>query len=274
MLPAIIVLGIMFMLLTISKNYLVRLWLSPYLSESFRINLKNQAVPTFITGIRLMSIWVLAYYAYHFAQREINAVRESTRLSIIAKDAAFNNLTAQLNPHFFFNSLNSIKALVIENPAEARRAIDLLSDLMRTSLYGRGAGLIAVNEELEMIKDYLELEKMRFEKRLQTNIETDEHVLNKMILPFSIQVLVENAIKHGIAEKKEGGTICIKIRENNGSLHIAVQNPGKLVTTSTKGLGLKNLRERLQLQFDNKASFDLKQTEKETVLATLITPLS
>lgn len=274
MVPAIIVLGFAFMMLTLGKNYLVRFFFQPNFYESFRDSFDSQGITTLVTGIRLMAIWVLAYYGYHIAQREINAVRESSRLSIIAKDAEFNNLSAQLNPHFFFNSLNSIKALIIENPAEARRAIDLLSDLMRTSLYGRGTGLISVKEELELIKDYLELEKMRFEKRLQTSFEIDEQVLGKLILPLSIQVLVENAIKHGIAQRKEGGTIYIRIKETNGFLNTEIQNPGRLNTTKIKGLGLKNLKERLQLQFGGNASFDIAPQENETVLATLITPLS
>lgn len=273
LLPAILFLGLSFMLLTIGKNYFTRAWFNLYNPETFKITFNNQAIPSFITGIRLMSIWVLAYYGYHFAQREIKAVRENARLSIIAKDAEFNNLSAQLNPHFFFNSLNSIKGLVLEDPTKARRAIDLLSDLMRTSLYGRGANLISVKDEMELIKDYLELEKMRFEKRLQTKIEIDDNILSKLILPFSIQVLVENAIKHGIAERKEGGEICIKIKENNGFLQATIRNPGKLTTSPIKGLGLKNLRERLHLQFSEKASFDIIQ-QQDTVLATLIVPLS
>jgi len=271
--PAIIILGLAFMLLTISKNYLVRSWFEPGFTESLTQQFTRFGLATFATGMRLMSIWLLSYYGYHFAIREINAVKESSRLSMIAKDAAFNNLSAQLNPHFFFNSLNSIKALVLENPHETRRAIDLLSDLLRTSLYRRDAGLVSIQEEMELVKDYLELEKIRFEKRLATTIDIDESVLVQMILPFSIQVLVENAIKHGIAPKKEGGVIDISVLQQNQHLVIAVQNPGKLNMETTKGLGLKNLRERLQLQFARKASFQIVQENEETVMATIIIPV-
>jgi Histidine kinase len=271
--PSILILGLAFMILTVGKNYLIRFWFEPNFSESFIHNFNSFWLTIFVTGIRLMSIWVLAYYGYHFAQREINAVKESARLSVVAKEAAFNNLSAQLKPHFFFNSLNSIKALVIENPHAARRAIDLLSDLLRTSLYGRDTPLISVKEEMELIKDYLELEKIRFEKRLLTTIEIDEQLSDKLILPLSIQVLVENAIKHGITQTNEGGTIFIRIAEKNGFLHTAVQNPGNLTTEMTKGLGLKNLKERLQLHFNGKASFQIIQQTNETVLATITTPL-
>jgi hypothetical protein len=110
--PAIAVLGLAFMILTISKTYVMRWWFEPHFSESYHPYLNQFNVTTFVTGIRLMSIWVLAYYLYHYAQREINATKESARLALVAKDAQLNQLTAQLNPHFFFNSLNNIKALV------------------------------------------------------------------------------------------------------------------------------------------------------------------
>lgn len=271
--PTVVLLGFSFMALTIGKNYLIRLWLEHGFSESLQDYFRNSWLTTFVTGIRLMSIWVLAYYLYHYAQREINATKESARLAIIAKDAQLNQLTAQLNPHFFFNSLNNIKALVLEEPHKARRAIDLLSDLLRTSLYRRETILISVQEEMTLIKDYLELEKMRFEKRLQTDIEIEEQLLGTLILPLCIQTLVENAIKHGIAQRKAGGTIYIKIEQKKAVMCASVQNPGRLRTDTSTGLGIKNLKERLQLQFNGKASFELKEQDNEIVLATIIMPL-
>src|ERR1051325_1002234 len=169
-----------------------------------------------MAGIKLMSIWVLAYYMYHYAQRELNTVKENARLAIIAKDAQLSNLAASLNPHFFFNSLNSIKALVAESPDEARRAIDLLSDLLRTSLNSSDNILISIEEEMGMTRDYLELEKLRFEERLLTCIQTDRQLMKYAIPPLSIQNLVENAIKHGIARRKDGGCICVKIGQEAG----------------------------------------------------------
>jgi len=271
--PAVVLLGLSFMVLTIGKNYLIRLWFEHGFSENFQHYSSNAWLTTFVTGIRLMSIWVLAYYLYHYAQREIKATKESTRLAIIAKDAQLNQLAAQLNPHFFFNSLNNIKALVLEEPQKARRAIDLLSDLLRTSLYRRDTALISVQEEMTLIKDYLELEKMRFEKKLETFIEVEEQLLRALILPLSIQTLVENAIKHGIAQRKAGGVIHIKIEQKEDFIKIAIQNPGKLKAENSTGLGIKNLTERLQLQFNGRASFELKEQGDETVLATIITPL-
>ena len=270
--PAVIILGFLFMVLTIGKNHLIRNWFEYGFTGSLEDSYRTGALTTFITGTRLMSIWLLAYYGYHYAQREINATKESARLALIAKEAQLNNLTAQLNPHFFFNSLNNIKALVMENPQAARRAIDLLSEVLRTALYNRDTPLITLQQEMALVTDYLELEKMRFEKRLHTQIEVDAQLIHIPILPLSIQTLVENAIKHGIAQRKHGGTISIKVEQHNGHLQATVQNPGILQDHHNSGLGLKNLRERLQLQFGGKATLYLTQPTDGTVLATITTP--
>jgi len=272
--PSTVLLGIGFMFVTIGKIYLVRYVFEEEFAESFGQYFSSQWLATFVTGVRLMAIWVLAYYLYQYAQREINATKESARLALIAKDAQLDNLSAQLNPHFFFNSLNNIKALVLEDPQAARRAIDLLSELLRTSLYRRDAPLISLKDEVDLVTDYLELEKIRFEKRLQTNIEINEQLLQRQIPPLSIQTLVENAIKHGIAQRKEGGTISIKVTEDNGYLKTDVRNPGKLSSSGNKGLGLKNLADRLQLQFNGKASFELISPDENIVLATIKIPVS
>lgn len=274
LIPSILVLGGLFMLLTICKNFLVRYMFQPEFTDTLPEQIKAFWLTTFVTGIRLMSIWVLAYYGYHLAMREINAVRESARLTAVAKDAAFNQLSAQLNPHFFFNALNSIKALVIEDPTKARRAIDLLSDLLRTSLYQQSSPMITVREEMQLVNDYLELEKIRFERKLQTSVLMDDEVLNTMILPLSIQVLVENAIKHGISKRKDGGTVVIRLEEKGDSLVASVESPGRLDNGLNNGLGLKNLEERIQLQFGAKGSFQIVQQQTDIVTATIIVPLA
>ncbi|WP_276481380.1 sensor histidine kinase [Paraflavitalea pollutisoli] len=274
LIPAIFLLGLGFMVLTITKNYLVRHWFEPGFSDTLQEHFRQQGLTTFVTGTRLMSIWLLAYYGYHYAQRELTATRESARLAIIAREAQLNNLTAQLNPHFFFNSLNNIKAQVIDNPQGARRAIDLLSEVLRTALYNRDAMLIPLHQEMDLVADFLELEKMRLEERLQVSLLVDNTLLQQQVLPLSMQLLVENAVKHGIATRKTGGTLGITVKRQEGQLQIVVENPGKLIDSPHPGLGLNNLRERLQLQFHGQASLHLAQTDHETVLATLLMPLS
>lgn len=273
MVLSVLVLSLFYMVSIIGKLYLVRLLIFKNETVSFLVFFKSVQLQVFITGTRLMSIWVLAYHLYHYSRLELETVKENARLSIIIKEAQLNNLSAQLNPHFFFNSLNNIKFLVIENPAAARRAIDLLSELLRNSLNTNISKLISLNDEIDLVKDYLELEKIRFEERLQIKIESSLDLSQHLILPFSIQSLVENAIKHGIEKRKSGGFIAVKIEMKNDFIKITVQNSGKLSDeVKDSGIGLNNLKERLLLQYNGNASFDIMQMDDETVLATILIP--
>ena len=272
-LPAAIVLGIAYTVTITFKLYLFRIVFFTSFSESYPNFFKENSQVIFIGGIRLMSIWLLAYHMYQYAQREIRTSRENARLAIITRDVQLNNLSAQLNPHFLFNSLNNIKALVIENPKSARRAIDLLSDLLRTSLYTGDIMLVSLHDEINLVKDYLELEKLRFEERLQYDIHLDELLASVRIPRLCIQTLVENAVKHGIAKLKNGGSITVKVEQSAGFIRISVQNPGKLEISKTeKGVGLKNLEERLELQYKGQARFAISGELDDIVLAIISIP--
>ncbi len=271
--PSVFILGFVYMMVSIAKLWLVHHNFRDDFLQSFSDYYHENSTPIFMAGVRLMSIWLLAYYLYHYAQREFKTIQENARLSIIAKEAQLNNLSAQLNPHFFFNSLNSIKSLVSESPESSRRAIDLLSDLLRKSLYERGPMLISVREELAVVHDYLELEKIRFEERLQFEISVPENILSCLIIPFSIHTLVENAVKHGINRQSDGGSINIKIDREDEYICMSVESPGCLDReTINNGIGLKNLQERLKLQFNHRAKFNIAQQENEKVLATIMIP--
>ncbi|MDJ1484874.1 histidine kinase [Cytophagaceae bacterium YF14B1] len=266
------VLGSLFMFLIAIKLYLVRMYFIDQSVGSFTDFFKDNWMTLLVTGVRLMSVWVLAFHLYHYAQYRIQMAEENAQLSILAKQTQLNNLSAQLNPHFFFNSLNNIKFLVIENPQEARRAIDLLSDLLRTSLYRKEEHVVSIKQELNLVNDYLELEKLRFEERLQIQMNIPEEVMAYEIPPFSIQTLVENAIKHGISTRKEGGLVSICIEKQGSYLKIAIENSGMLSNSTTPGLGIRNLTERLNLQFAGKATFALTAQENDKVLATICIP--
>jgi len=268
--PSILVLAVLFMLIMNLKTsaYI-------YLVNHSNTFLENLSVwnPVLITGLRHMAIWVLAYHAYHFYVREVNTAKANAQLSVIAKQSQLDNLSAQLNPHFLFNSLNSIKALVIENPKSARRAIDLLSDLLRSSLYEKEHITISIAEELALVKDYVELEQLRFEERLCVKFEVDPTLEKFQIPPLSIQLLVENAIKHGVDKQLEGGTVDISIKERDGFVEITIKNPGILSINGQRGLGLKNLKERLLLQYEGKAKFKIDSPTEHEVVATLLIPI-
>lgn len=229
--------------------------------------------PVLITGLRHMAIWVLAYHAYHFYTREVNTTKVNAQLSVIAKQSQLDNLSAQLNPHFLFNSLNSIKALVLENPTGARRAIDLLSDLLRTSLYEKKHLSITVAEEMNLVKDYVELEKLRFEERLTVTFNIDPALEYVKVPPLSIQLLVENAIKHGVDKQLQGGTVDISVQKQEDYVVVQVKNPGVFSKGEDSGVGLKNLRERLLLQYEGRAGFKVETPSESRVVATLMIPI-
>ncbi|WP_040281660.1 sensor histidine kinase [Psychroserpens damuponensis] len=271
LLPTILLLAVLYVLISNLKWYIFRT-----LFVIKNVDFLESIIywdPILLTGLRLMSIWLLAYHLYHYYQKEVVTAKENAQLSIIAKQAQLDNLSAQLNPHFLFNSLNSIKSLVIENPNVARRAIDLLSDLLRSSLYEKDKDLIPIKEELSLVKDYIELEKMRFEERLQLKTNIDNDLINYKIPTLSIQLLIENAIKHGIDLKIGGGIIFLKIKKKDNNIYLTVENPGVINQHKNGGLGLKNLKKRLEIQYKNNASFSLTAKENDCVVAEIIIPM-
>ncbi|WP_272149753.1 sensor histidine kinase [Tenacibaculum aiptasiae] len=269
--PSIIFLALIYVLLNNIKWYLY--WTTIAGEERDLWKALIYWDPILLTGLRLMSIWILAYHLYHYYQREVATTKENAKLSILTKQIQLDNLSAQLNPHFLFNSLNSIKSLVKENPNKARRAIDLLSDLLRLSLYEKSEGLISIKKELALVNDYIELEKLRFEERLSVKITLDKNLEKIKIPTLSIQLLIENAIKHGIDKIIKGGMVSLEIAQLDNTLIIKVLNPGKLTVNKSKGVGLKNLKERLALQYKTEAFFHLKEIANNTVEAQIILPL-
>lgn len=268
--PSILILSLLFMQIMNLKTSAYIYWVN--YSNTFKENVLVWN-PVLITGLRHMAIWVLAYHAYHFYIREVNTTKVNAQLSVIAKQSQLDNLSAQLNPHFLFNSLNSIKALVLENPTGARRAIDLLSDLLRTSLYEKDHLTIAVAEEMNLVKDYVELEKLRFEERLTVTFNIDPALEYVKVPPLSIQLLVENAIKHGVDKQLQGGTVDISVQKQEGNVLIQVKNPGVFSKGEVAGVGLTNLSERLLLQYDGLASIKVETTSDNLVFATLLIPI-
>lgn len=230
--------------------------------------------PPFITGLRLMSIWVLAYHLYHYYTAQIIMTKHNAELSINAKQLQLNHLSKQLKPHFLFNSLNSVKSLIAEDPKKARRSIDLLSDILRSSIYTKES-LIPISEELQLVYDYVELEKIRFESRLKLETDIDESLLGYKVPSLIIQTLVENGVKHGIQNSMKGGTITLIISRNKDLIEIEVQNPGELIYKEQygNGLGLINLNKRLKLQYNKRASFVLKENKEGLIVAELTIPI-
>jgi two-component system, LytTR family, sensor kinase len=224
----------------------------------------------FVESIRYVGLWFLFFHlliSNHIAQYKELALAQS---EASLKSAELANLKNQLNPHFLFNAINSIKALTISDPNLARNALTELSQLLRTSLTIGNEQLVNLESEVSFVKDYLFLEKLRYENRLHYSFDIDKNTLNVKIPPMSLQLLVENAIKHGIGKSKAGGEIHIKTEMLvNNNFTLTVTNSGKLRKEhSSTGVGIKNLEKRLFLNFQEKASFIVTE-HKNHVIASI-----
>ena len=213
-------------------------------------------------NVILTSMWLLIYLVWHFIDKNRNDQLDKLRLEGMVKTLELKTIKSHINPHFIFNALNSIRALVDENPPRARTAITELSNILRSSLKAETLETVPLHQELDIVKDYLALEHMRFEERLKIEIKIDEDTLNQPIPPMMLQTLVENAIKHGISKDINGGIIrvCSYFKDNHHEL--IVQNTGDLAlykATANKGFGLKSTEDRLNLLYGDKAYFQIEE---------------
>jgi LytS/YehU family sensor histidine kinase len=196
------------------------------------------------------------------------------KLETTVKELELKTIKSHVNPHFIFNSLNSIRALVDENPQRARTAITELSNILRSSMQVDKAETVSFEKELNIVKDYLALENMRFEDRLKVEYEIDEDTLDQQVPPMMLQTLVENAIKHGISKHIRGGTIKIISDFKNHYHELAVQNTGNLNGgLNTEGFGLSSTQNRLGLLYGDRASFEIKQVAPSIVEARVLIPV-
>ncbi len=192
---------------------------------------------------------------YHFVIKTRKQEMDTIKLEALVRELELNTIKAHVNPHFIFNSLNGIRALIDENPERARTAITQLSSILRSSLSAEKAETVSLLEELKIVKDYLALESMRFEDRLQVEFAVDEKSLNNPVPPMMLQTLVENAIKHGISKQMKGGMIKIISDINQNSHELLVQNTGHLNGYSKNvGFGIASTIDRLNLLYGARTS--------------------
>jgi two-component system, LytTR family, sensor kinase len=207
--------------------------------------------------IGCMAIISVLWYTQEEEQENRQRKNDVERMS---KEAELFKLRQQLQPHFLFNSLNSISALIGSNPVQARSMIHQLSDFLRTTLRKDEEQWIKMEEELESLELYLDIEKVRFGHRLSTSIYKDENSLQMLIPPMLLQPVVENAIKFGLYDTTEAVTINISVLAENGTLKVTVQNPFDPETANPRhgtGFGLNSVKRRLYLLF---ARSDLVET--------------
>jgi len=171
--------------------------------------------------------------------------------------AELRALVAQINPHFLFNTLNSISSLIHLDPDQADEMIQKLSDVFRYSLQSGKKKLVTIREEMQVVRNYLEIEKLRFSERLNYSFQIDEKCLNFAIPPLILQTLVENSVKHGISPKIEGGEVMISIQNQSGMIEIKIEDNGVGMLSEQEGFGLDAVKNILKLQFAN-SRFALK----------------
>lgn len=216
--------------------------------------------------------WNIFYVAVLALRRANRFEEEALRLEISAKDAELRALQAQVNPHFFFNSMNSVRALIYEDQDAAAQMIDQLASLMRYALQSGQSDTVPLVEELEAVNAYLAIEKIRFEERLRISVEVDAGLERIRIPPMSLQTLVENAVKYGVEASPTGSEIRIRAHRVDGAVRIEIANLGAILpfASSTK-VGLVNTRKRLALALGAQAHLDLSENSG-WVRATLTVP--
>jgi signal transduction histidine kinase len=209
-------------------------------------------------GVLLYLLAVALHYVLLSVESSKEAETREQEARTLAREAEIKALKAQINPHFLFNSLNSISALATVDGVRAREMCIKLSDFLRSTLKLGEKDSISWGEELSLAKAYLDVEQVRFGARLRIEIDADAGCENCVVPPLFLQPLVENAVKHGIAGLVDGGTIRLEARCEDGWLRVKIQNEFDPEAPAARqhGLGLKNVRNRLRALYDNQARID------------------
>ena len=265
------VLSAVLLLSLINSLFQVGLYFLLNFNTSSEDNLLVLGVISFPTTVIVYIIWSLLYFMYHY----VESYNTALKYEAVKNEIELNKLKSQLNPHFIFNALNSIRALVDENPSKAKLAITQLSNILRNSLIMDKKRLTEFDEEMETVKDYLDLETIRFEERLRSHINIHQDSGQFMIPPLMVQTLVENGIKHGISHLKDGGEINIDTEVKDNMLTIQIRNSGQYqnnMVNNKDGYGISNTIQRLKLLFGDQATFSIKNENEKSVLTEIKIP--
>jgi len=220
-------------------------------------------------------MWNCIYFIYHYIQKNRKQQVDTLKLEALVKALELKTIKAHINPHFIFNALNSIRALIDENPVRARAAVTELSNILRSSMQAEKQETVSFEKELNIVKDYLALEHIRFEERLKIEYEIEEDTLDLQVPPMMLQTLVENAIKHGISKQLEGGSVKITSCFAGKYHELSVQNTGYLNGSfNVDGFGLASTENRLHLMFGEKAHFQINEICGNMVEAKIQLPVS
>jgi two-component system sensor histidine kinase AlgZ len=237
-------------------------WMNtPGLSDRYQ----NRFEMVLVNGVLLYLLAAAGHYVLIAFDESRESERRALGLQILAREAELRALRAQIDPHFLFNSLNSISALTVSDPQGARRMCLLLADFLRASLVLGAKQEISVSDELRLVENFLDIEKVRYGTRLSVVRNIDPDCNGCMVPPLLIQPLVENAIRHGIAPLVDGGTIRMAVQRQGATLEIVLENPtdstGKPSAKDGAGMGLENVRSRLAKVFANQARMDVSRED-------------
>ena len=232
------------------------------------------ALGTTFSWSATLLIWSMIYFGFHFIKDYRRTEIEKWRLEATLKEAELRALKSQMNPHFIFNCLNSIRALIVEDPERAQTVVTQLANMLRYSLKSQNTETVTLEEELQIVSDYLALETIRLEERLKISFSIDPATLSVPVPTMLVQTLVENGIKYGVATLPKGGEISLTSSLEDSKLRILVVNTGQLAASGdSTGLGLSNAVERLKLLFGDSASLKLESNAPDYVTANVEIPL-
>lgn len=245
---------------TTSAVFLLLIWISlgdfivSYFAENspeYQDFISSSLPWRIISGLFFYCILAMIYYTINYYNRLQEQSTRESRLNEIIRTTELSLLKSQINPHFLFNSLNSISSLTVTNPMRAQEMIIKLSDFLRYSISQGSESLVSLKEEIENVKRYLEIEQVRFGSKLEQIFNLSEHCYDFFIPAMILQPLFENSVKHGVYESTEKVTIETRCSFENNNLKIEIYNNFDPQATSRKGtgLGLKNISERLRLMY-------------------------
>jgi two-component system sensor histidine kinase AlgZ len=246
---------------------LMRLWVSalvllPLFAASATRYASHEPL-LFASGVLLFLLALTVHYLLLAFELARQAEQRQLRMEVLAREAELRALRAQLDPHFLFNSLNSISALTAVDPAGARHMCMLLADFLRDTLNVSSRDQIPLVEELALTDRFLGIEQVRFGDRLQVERHVDTTAARCRVPPLLLQPLVENAVTHGIAGLLEGGVIRVDVARRDGRLSIAIENPrdNDPSRSARRGVGLENVRQRLTAMFGGDARLETRADE-------------
>lgn len=234
----------------------------------------NENIGNILNWGFLIGMWSVIYFAYQFFERYRTEEIKNLKWEASKNEIELNKLKSQLNPHFIFNSMNSIRALIDEDPKKAKRSVTQLANILRNTLMMGRKKTVLFEEEMAIVNDFIELEKTRYEERLKCIEHIDDEAYSFQVPSLMIQTLIENGIKHGISKIPSGGVIELRANVKNEVLTIEIENSGTLIENASPetGFGILNTTQRLNLLYGAEATFAIFNSDTNTVITKVELP--